>query len=48
MLRTNNEKEYYSSILGTYLLANGIILHSSYIKIPQQNKVIKRNNRHFF
>ena len=34
MLQTDNGKEHYSSILGTYLSKNGIIYHSSCIKTP--------------
>ena len=46
VLRTDNGKEYFHSILGDYLLQNGIIHQSSCVDTPQQNGVSKRKNRH--
>ena len=45
-LRINNGKEYFNSILGDYLLENGIIHQSSYVDTPQENGVSERKNRH--
>ncbi|RVW39091.1 Retrovirus-related Pol polyprotein from transposon TNT 1-94 [Vitis vinifera] len=46
VLRTNNAREYYHNILGSYLLENGIVHQSSCIDTPQQNGVAERKNRH--
>ena len=46
VLRTDNGKEYFNSILGDYLLENGIQHQSSCVDTPQQNGVSKRKNRH--
>ena len=42
----DNGKEYFNSILGTYLLENGIVHFSSCNDTPQQNGVAERKNRH--
>lgn len=47
-LRANNGKEYFNSILGDYLLENGIIYQSSRVDTLQQNGVSKRKNRQLF
>ncbi|RVX15345.1 Retrovirus-related Pol polyprotein from transposon TNT 1-94 [Vitis vinifera] len=46
VLRTDNDREYYHNILGSYLLENGIVHQSSCIDTPQQNGVVERKNRH--
>ncbi|RVX10421.1 Retrovirus-related Pol polyprotein from transposon TNT 1-94 [Vitis vinifera] len=46
VLRTDNAREYYHNILGSYLLENGIVHQSSCIDTLQQNGVAKRKNRH--
>ncbi|RVX00496.1 Retrovirus-related Pol polyprotein from transposon TNT 1-94 [Vitis vinifera] len=46
VLQTDNAREYYHNILGSYLLENGIVHQSSCIDTPQQNGVAKRKNRH--
>lgn len=46
ILRTDNGKEYFNSILGDYLLKNGIIHQSLFVNTPQQNGVSERKNRH--
>ena len=46
ILRTDNGREYYSSILGSYLNENGIIHQSSCVDTPQQNGIAERKNRH--
>ncbi|RVW71223.1 Retrovirus-related Pol polyprotein from transposon TNT 1-94 [Vitis vinifera] len=46
VLRTDNAREYYHNILGSYLLENGIVHQSSCIDTPQQNGVAERKNRH--
>lgn len=35
IIRINNRKEYYSSIIGSYLSTHGIIHHSSYVDTLQ-------------
>ena len=45
-LRIDNGKEYFNSILGNYLLENGIIHQSSCVDTRQQNGVSKRKNHH--
>ena len=42
ILRTDNGREYYSSILGSYLNENGIIHQNSCVDTPQQNEVAER------
>lgn len=46
VLRTDNGKEYFNSILSDYLLENGIQHQSSCVDTPQQNGVSERKNRH--
>jgi len=46
VLRTNNGREYYNSMLNSYLQKNGIIHQSSCVDTPQQNGVAERKNRH--
>ena len=46
VLRTDNAREYYHNILGSYLLENGIVHQSSCIDTPQKNGVAERKNRH--
>lgn len=46
MLRTNNGRENFNSILGEYLSQHEIIHQSSCVDTPQQNEVSKRKNRH--
>ncbi|WKA06926.1 hypothetical protein VitviT2T_024803 [Vitis vinifera] len=44
--RTDNARECYNNILGSYLLENGIVYQSSCIDTPQQNGVAERKTRH--
>ncbi|KAL6311476.1 hypothetical protein AAG906_012064 [Vitis piasezkii] len=44
--RTDNARECYNNILGSYLLENGIVHQSSCIDTPEQNGVAERKNRH--
>ena len=46
ILHTDNGREYFNSILGTYLKNNGIIHQSTCVGTPQQNGIIERKNRH--
>ena len=46
VLHTDNETEYFNSILGDYLLSHGIVHKSSCAGTPQQNGVAERKNRH--
>lgn len=46
ILRTDNGREYFNSILGGYFLENGIIHQNSCVDTPQQNGVAERKNRH--
>ena len=46
VFHTNNGGEYFNTILGKYLLQNGII-HQSYCShSPQQNGISERKNHH--
>ena len=46
ILITDNGREYFSLILGDYLLFAGIVHHSSYVDTLQQNGVLEQKNRH--
>lgn len=46
VFRSNNGKEYFNKILGTFFVDNGIIHQSSCNNTPQENGVAKRKNRH--
>lgn len=46
VLKTDNAKDYFNSILGPYLSKHGVIHISSCVDIPQQNGVAKRKNQH--
>ena len=46
ILRTDNGGEFFNSILGKYLLSEGITHQSSCSDTPQQNGVAERKNRH--
>jgi len=46
VLKTDNGREYFTSILGSYLLEQGVIHVSSCVDTPQQNGVAERKNRH--
>ena len=46
ILRTDNGTEYFNTLLGAYLLEQGIIHQSSCIGTPQQNEIVERKNRH--
>ena len=41
VLRTDNGKEYFNTILGNYLLEKRIMYQSSCIDTPRQNGVVK-------
>ena len=45
VLKTDNAKEYFTTILGDFLLSQGIVHVSSCIDTRQQNGVAKRKNR---
>ena len=45
MLKTNNVREYFNSIMGDFLLSKGIAHQSSCIETPQQNGIPERKNR---
>ena len=46
ILKSDNAREFFQSILGTYLSCQGIVHLSSCIDTPQQNGVAERKNRH--
>lgn len=46
VLRTDNSKEFFNTILGSYLQHHEIVHQSSCVNIPQQNGVSERKNRH--
>ena len=46
VLRIDNGREYYNSMLNFYLQKNGIVHQSSCVDTPQQNGVAERKNRH--
>ena len=46
VLRTDNAKDYFNSILGEYLSNHGIVHQSSCPYTPQQNGIAERKNRH--
>ena len=46
LLKIDNRKEYFASILGDYLLSQGIVHQNSCVDTLQKNKVAKRKNRH--
>ena len=46
VLKTDNAKDYFNSILGPYLANHGIVHISSCVDTPQQNGVAERKNRH--
>ena len=46
ILRTNNGREYYNTILASYLHKHGMIHQTSCADTPQQNGVAERKNRH--
>ena len=48
MLKTDNAREYFASMLGDCLSSRGIVHLSSCVGIPQQNRVVERKNRHLF
>ena len=46
VLKTDNAKEFYHSVLSDYLLKQGIVHLSSCVDTPQQNEIAERKNRH--
>lgn len=46
VLKTDNAKDYFNSILGNFLKREGIVHQSSCIDIPQQNGIDERKNKH--
>ena len=46
VLKTDNAKDYFNSILGSYLSKHGIVHISSCMDTPQQNGVAERKNIH--
>ena len=47
VLKINNAREYFKSILSDYFLSQGIVHQSSCIDTPQQNGVVKEKKKHF-
>lgn len=48
ILKTDNAREYFNSILGTYSSSAGIIHQSSCIETFQQDRIAKRKKKHLF
>lgn len=48
VFRSDNGKEYFNKILGSFFQQEGIINHNSSIQTPKQNGARERNNRHLF
>ncbi|CAN1152027.1 Retrovirus-related Pol polyprotein from transposon TNT 1-94, partial [Linum perenne] len=46
VLKTDNAKDYFNSILSNFLSQNGIVHVSSCVETPQQNGIAERKNRH--
>lgn len=46
ILHTDNGREYFSTILGSYLTNHGIVHHSSCVDTPQPNRIAERKNKH--
>ncbi|CAN1815372.1 Retrovirus-related Pol polyprotein from transposon TNT 1-94, partial [Linum perenne] len=46
VLKTDNAKDYFNSILGSFLTEKGIVHASSCVETPQQNGIAERKNRH--
>ena len=46
VLKTDNAREYFGSILREYLSKQGIIHQSSCVDTPQQNGEVKHKNKH--
>ncbi|CAN1132933.1 Retrovirus-related Pol polyprotein from transposon TNT 1-94 [Linum perenne] len=46
VLKTDNAKDYFNSILSSFFVQKGIIHVSSCVETPQQNGVAERKNRH--
>ena len=44
ILKSDNAKEYFNSILNDYLLSHGIVHQSSYVNTPQENGIAERKN----
>ena len=42
VLKTNNPKEHFASILSDYLSSHGIVHLSSCVDTPQQNRIVER------
>jgi len=45
-LRSNNAKEYFSSVSSVVLSSHGILHEFTYRRTLQQNGIAKRKNRH--
>ena len=46
VFKTDNARDFFNSILGSYLQSHGIVHQSSCVDTPQQNGVAERKNRH--
>ncbi|KAL9420128.1 hypothetical protein AB3S75_037830 [Citrus x aurantiifolia] len=46
VFRSDNGKEYFNQILGSFFLEKGIVHHSSCNDTPQQNGIAERKNKH--
>ena len=48
ILKSDNARNYFNSILGEFLVKEGIAYLSSCVDTPQQNGIAERKNRHLF
>ena len=46
ILKSDNARDYFNSILGEFLAKDGIVPLSSCVDTPQQNRIAERKNRH--
>ncbi|CAN1754263.1 Retrovirus-related Pol polyprotein from transposon TNT 1-94, partial [Linum perenne] len=46
VLKTDNAKDYFNSILSNFLIQKGVVHISSCVETPQQNGIAERKNRH--
>ncbi|CAN1822216.1 Retrovirus-related Pol polyprotein from transposon TNT 1-94, partial [Linum perenne] len=46
VLRTDNAKDYFNTVLGSFLSSRGVIHSSSCVDTPEQNGIAERKNRH--
>ena len=46
VLKTDNAKDYFNTVLGKYLTEHGVVHISSCVETPQKNGIAERKNRH--